>query len=111
MMLVTRNTDPRHANEIRVVDGVVTAFDKAHADSGLEFLNYGVTCMRREALSVIAPGEPCSEDVFYGALIARGWLRAYVTDMPAIEIGRALGLDAFRALVEAGEVAAPGVPV
>lgn len=109
MMLISRNTDPQHRNEVRVEDGVITAFDKVSAGPAFEFLNYGVTFMRRDALAVIAPGAPCTEDVFYGALIARGWLRAYVTDAPIIEIGRAPGLEAFRRLVEAGVVATPEV--
>ncbi len=110
MMLVSRKTEPQHANEIRVEDGMITSFDKSHAGPQFEFFNYGVTFMRREALFVIAPGQPCTADEFYGALIARRWLLAHVTTAPVVEVGRPPGLEAFRRLVEAGVVAAPDAP-
>ena len=107
MMLVCRNRDPQHPNEIRVEDGVITVFDKSNAGPDFEFLNYGVTFMRRSVLASVPAGVPCTEDDLYGGLAARRLLRAYETAAPIIEIGRPQGLEAFERLVARGDVPAP----
>lgn len=95
MVAVTRNRDPHHRNEVRVEARLVTAFDKPHAGPGFQFLNYGVTFMRREALARVPAGGGWTEHNLYRSLIAEHSLRAYETDAPVLEIGRPKGLRRF----------------
>jgi NDP-sugar pyrophosphorylase family protein len=80
--------------------GLVTRYDKAAADTGLEtgleYVEAGVSCFRREVLDLIPPEGPVSfEQCCFPRLIARRQLAALPTSQRFYDIGT---LERLRAI-------------
>ena len=95
VMAVFRNEGRFGKSDIIAKDGLVTAYDKKETRPGMVWVNFGVTALRREALSRVEPGRFCDEVSFYGGLVAERQLVAYETFDRFYEIGSPEGLREF----------------
>lgn len=100
-MAVLHNHDRYGPSDLRVVDGVVEEYDKQRHRPDLDWVNFGVSALRREALRLVQPDHFCDEETFYRKLIARRQLGAYEVRNRFYEIGSPAGLEQFREFVAA----------
>jgi len=99
IMSVYRNENRFGRSDIVVKGGAVILYDKKNRVEGMDWINYGVTALRREALAVIPEGEYCDEETFYGALIKRKELLAFEVKERFYEIGTPASLSEFEAFL------------
>jgi N-acetyl-alpha-D-muramate 1-phosphate uridylyltransferase len=94
-MAVYKNEGRFGRSDIIAKNGFVVAYDKTRSLSGMLWVNFGVSALKKEALSEVEPGRYCDEETFYGALIKRKQLVSYQTYDRFYEIGSPQGLDEF----------------
>ena len=104
LMVVYRNCDQLDRSNVIVEGDLVKVYDKEGCTPGMEYINYGVSVLRKEALSLIPPGRPFTQEDFYQLLIGQEQLLAFETRQRFYEIGSRHGLDEFRGLVAAGGI-------
>jgi len=100
VMSVYRNENRYGKSDIIVEGGAVVRYDKKDRVQGMDWINYGVTALRKEALHLIPKGEFCDEEAFYGSLIKRKELRAFEVRERFYEIGTTESLSEFEAYIE-----------
>ena len=102
MMVVYRNENRLESSNI-VVDGeFVAVYDKQRRLPGMNWINFGVSLLRKEALQLVPAGVPYSQEAWCQDLIARRQLLAYETAQRFYEIGSPHGLAEFERLTAAG---------
>jgi len=99
VMAVYRNENRFGRSDVVVKEGAVIRYDKKNRAEGMDWINYGVTALRREALDLIPADQFCDEETFYGALIVRRELLALVVQERFYEIGTPASLSEFEAFV------------
>ena len=102
VMVVFRNEDRYDRSNVIVEDGLVKVYDKQRRLSGMDHINYGVSLLHRESLTLVPAGVPYSQEEWYQRLIERGELLAFETEQRFYEIGSPRGLEEFEELVAAG---------
>jgi NDP-sugar pyrophosphorylase family protein len=102
LMVVYRNADRYERSNVIVNDGRVVVYDKEGTTSGMEYINYGLSVLRKEALRFVLAGRPSSQEELYRLLIEHGELLAWQATNRFYEIGSRQGLAEFRSLVDAG---------
>jgi len=102
LMVVYRNENRYARSNVVVEGGMVKVYDKERWWPGMDWINFGVSLLRREALALVPAGVPYSQEEWYQQLIERGELLAYETGQRFYEIGSPQGLEEFRRLVEEG---------
>jgi len=95
VMAVFRNENRYGPSDLVVEGGMVVRYDKKNRVAGMDWINFGVSALRREALGVIPTGRACGEEEFYGALIARRELLAFQVKDRFYEIGTPASLAEF----------------
>jgi len=95
MMSVLENHDEFGRSDIAVKNGMVTKYDKNGSDPKMIWINFGATLLKKEALDLIPSGVEVGEERFYGALIAKRELAAFITIGRFYEIGTVRGLREF----------------
>ena len=98
-MAIYKNEERFGKSDVIAKGGLVTAYDKKRALPGMDWINFGVTAMRKEALAGVEAGKFCDEETFYGDLIERNQLAAYETHDRFYEIGTERSLAEFREFV------------
>lgn len=104
MMVVLQNENRFERSNLVVKDGYVLVYDKLHGHPGMNYINFGVCLLRREALARIPPNEAYSQEQWFQQFIDEGRLAAFETGDRFYEIGSPDGLEEFRRLVAAGEL-------
>jgi MurNAc alpha-1-phosphate uridylyltransferase len=94
-MAVLHNYDEYGPSDLLVADGLVKEYDKKHLRPGLEWVNFGVSALRRQALQLVQPHGFCDEEAFYGQLIAQRQLIAFDVKDRFYEIGNPSSLEQF----------------
>jgi len=114
VMAVYRNDDRFGKSDVIVQEGAVAKYDKKSRAEGMNWINYGVTALRREALALIPEGRFCDEETFYGSLIERKQLLAFQVTERFYEIGTPASLSEFEAFIggqaKASQGLQPGQP-
>ena len=105
LMVVYRNADRYERSNVIVRDGRVAVYDKEGRTPAMEYINYGLSVLRKEALGLVPAGRPFSQEELYRLLIERGELLAWETKRRFYEIGSRQGLAEFRELVASGGLA------
>lgn len=95
MMAVYHNMNRHGHSDLEVEDGAVVRYDKKAAGRGLEWINFGVSALRREALERVPEGVEFGEEEFYGDLIKRDELAAFPVRHRFYEIGNPTSLNEF----------------
>ena len=94
-MAVLRNYHEYGPSDLLVEDGIVRGYDKKRVRPDLEWVNFGVSALRRAALQLVEPHQFCDEPTFYGQLIAQRQLAAFEVKDRFYEIGSPSGLAQF----------------
>jgi len=95
VMVVYKNFDRFNRSNVVVEQGFVKAYDKSKKEPGMVYIDYGLSALRKEALSII-PGETVMDlECFYKALINTRQLLAYEATKRFFEIGSPAGLSDF----------------
>ena len=95
VMAVYENNNLYGKSDVVVKDGYVTDYDKAEWSDGMVWVNFGVTALRKGALSLIPPAREYGEEDFYRELIARKELLAFQVSERFYEIGSPRALKEF----------------
>jgi NDP-sugar pyrophosphorylase family protein len=95
-MAVLHNCHQYGPSDLLVEDSIVKEYDKKRRRPELEWVNFGVSSLRREALQFVEPHRFCDEETFYGHLIAQRQLLAFEVKDRFYEIGSPAGLEQFR---------------
>ena len=104
LMVVYRNRNHLDRSNVIVDGGLIKVYDKEGRTPGMEYINYGVSVLRKEAAGLIPPDRPCTQEEFYQLLIGQEQLLAFETQQRFYEIGSPHGLDEFRRLVAVGDI-------
>ena len=100
-MAVLHNCHEYGPSDLLVEEGIVKEYDKKHHRRELEWVNFGVSALRRQALQLVKPQQFCDEETFYGQLIAQRQLTAFEVKDRFYEIGNPAGLEQFRQFIAA----------
>jgi MurNAc alpha-1-phosphate uridylyltransferase len=95
VMAVFKNENRFGNSDVAIERGMVVRYEKKNQAPGLQWINFGVTALRRGALTLIPPGRPCGEEEFYGRLIERQKLAAFQVAERFYEIGTPSSLAEF----------------
>lgn len=98
-MAVLHNYHEYGPSDLLVTDGIVREYDKKQPRPELEWVNFGVSALRRQALQLVEPHRFCDEEAFYGQLVAQRQLIAFEVKDRFYEIGSLPGLEQFRNLI------------
>jgi MurNAc alpha-1-phosphate uridylyltransferase len=104
LMVVYRNCNQLDRSNVIVEGDLVRVYDKEGRTPGMDYINYGVSVLRKEALSLIPTDRPYTQEEFYQSLIEQGQLLAFETHQRFYEVGSPHGLEEFRGLVAAGGI-------
>jgi NDP-sugar pyrophosphorylase family protein len=111
LMVVFKN-DGRWDRSNVVLDGeYVRVYDKQYTNSGMRYIDFGVSLFRRTAFQGVPEGVPVDLNDINQRLIAEKQLLAYETRDRFYEIGSAAGLREFETLFRAGAIAHPEAAV
>ncbi len=92
MMVVYRNRNQRVPSNVKLEQGRVAVYDKWQEDPAKEYIDEGLTCLKREVLERVPPGRPFAIEEVFRDLAAEGLLAAYETSQPFYEIGTPAGI-------------------
>lgn len=106
LMVVYKNRNRYDRSNVVVTGRYVSAYDKHRALPGMEYIDFGVSILRREALRLVPPGLAVPLEELYSRLIPRQQLLAYRAWRRFYEIGSPRGLSEFDARVRAGRIKA-----
>ena len=70
----------------------------------MDWINFGVTALKKEALGSVEAGRICDEPTFYGRLIAQNQLRAFEVGERVYEIGSERSLREFADALREGQL-------
>ena len=99
VMAVYRNENRFGKSDLVVKDGSILRYDKKASAEGMDWINFGVTALRREALDLIPENQFFDEEAFYGALAERKELLAFEVKERFYEIGTPESLSEFEEFV------------
>jgi NDP-sugar pyrophosphorylase family protein len=102
VMSVYRNEGRYGRSDVVVEGGFVVVYDKAGRAPGMDWINFGVTALKKEALAAVEPGRVWDETAFYGGLARARQLRAFEVKERFYEIGTPASLEEFAAFVRGG---------
>jgi len=105
LMVVWKNVDRFERSNVMVEGNLVTAYNKDQKSSNMDYINYGLSVLRKEALAFMPAGRPFSQEEFYQILIDQRELLAFEVEQRFYEIGSPKGLEEFGMLVASGGVA------
>jgi NDP-sugar pyrophosphorylase family protein len=100
VMSVYRNENRFGKSDIVIKGDAVVRYDKKKRAEGMDWINYGVTALRKGALALIPEGVFWDEEAFYGSLIERKELLAFEVRKRFYEIGTPASLSEFEAFIE-----------
>ena len=101
-MAVYQNHDRYGTSDVVVDRGHVVRYNKKGRQEGMVWVNFGVTALARQALSLISEGTRVGEEEFYGELIRREELIAFIVDNRFYEIGTPASLREFEQFISGG---------
>ena len=100
VMAVMHNRNRWGKSDVDVRDGYVVAYSK-HSEKGLEWINYGVFALRKEALGLARSGD---EEEFFNELISRRKLLAFKVSKRFYDVGSPESLREFKKLIASTKV-------
>ena len=99
LMVVYKNRDRYERSNVVIKGPFVAAYDKHNRLPGMEYVDFGVSILRRETLQQVRPGRVSSLEELYAGLITQQQLLAYRARHRFYEIGSPRGLSEFEARV------------
>jgi len=99
LMTVYENHNRYGKSDVVVREGHVVRYDKEGRHRGMDWVNFGVSALRKRALALVPSGRECFEDEFYGELIKRDELLAFPVEERFYEIGSPAALREFERFI------------
>lgn len=99
MMLVFENRNKFGKSDVEVEDGFITNYDKKVQTSNMNYINYGVTALRKESLKLVLRGQEFGEQEFFRSLIEKHELLAQIVSDRFYEIGTKDSLAEFEEFI------------
>jgi NDP-sugar pyrophosphorylase family protein len=99
VMAVYENHGRYGRSDVVVRDGRVVRYDKKGQGDGMSWVNFGVSALRKRALTLVPSGRECGEEEFYGELIKRDELLAFPVEERFYEIGTPDSLKEFERFI------------
>ena len=99
LMTVYKNHDRYGKSDVVVSRGHVVRYDKKGRGKGMDWVNFGVSALRKRALALVPSGKECDEEEFYGELIKRDELLAFPVEERFYEIGSSSALREFERFI------------
>jgi N-acetyl-alpha-D-muramate 1-phosphate uridylyltransferase len=101
LMTIFRNANRWDRSNVEFHDGEIWRYDKTTPTASIQYIDYGLGCVRSEALSAFAPaGHSFDLALFYQAMLERRQLAAYEVKERFYEIGSPAGLAETAALLQ-----------
>jgi N-acetyl-alpha-D-muramate 1-phosphate uridylyltransferase len=97
VMAVLENHNEYGRSDVAVSGGRIVRYDKK--GGGMDWVNFGISALRKRALALIPPAMECGEEEFYGELIKREELLAFPVAERFYEIGTPASLKEFEGFI------------
>lgn len=98
-MTVYENHNRYGKSDVVVRGGHVVRYDKEGQGRNMDWVNFGVSALKKRALALIPSGKECSEEEFYWELIRRNELLAFPVEERFYEIGSPEALREFERFI------------
>ena len=105
LMLVHRNQNQWDKSNVVLENGYVKVYDKKNSLPEMEYIDAGLSLLKKEAVREIPPNQFYDLADLYQTLAGRKLLRAYEIQQRFYEVGSPAGLKEFASLVEQGGLA------
>jgi NDP-sugar pyrophosphorylase family protein len=102
LMLVHRNQNQWDQSNVVLENGYVKIYDKKNTLPEMEYIDAGLSILKKEVIREIPPNQFYDLADFYQALARRKLLKAYEIQQRFYEVGSPAGLKEFASLVEQG---------
>jgi MurNAc alpha-1-phosphate uridylyltransferase len=103
LMVVYKNQNRFDKSNISIEDGLVRVYDKNLKGENLEYIDAGLSILKKEVLNLVPEDEPYDLQDLYKILVSEEEMLAYEVRERFYQIGSFEGLEEFKNLVERGE--------
>ncbi|HVP37005.1 MAG TPA: sugar phosphate nucleotidyltransferase [Terriglobales bacterium] len=103
LMVTYKNQNRFDKSNILIEEGLVKVYDKTFEGGKLEYIDAGLSILKKEVLNLVPEDEPYNLEGLYGALISEEEMSAFEIRQRFYQIGSFEGLEEFKNLVEKGE--------
>lgn len=93
LMTVFRNEGRWDSSNVLLKEGRILAYDKRHPTMDMQYIDYGLGVLRKEAFDEVPPDRPYDLADVYRALVAHGELVGFQIPQRFYEIGSPAGLE------------------
>lgn len=104
MMVVLKNTNRYGRSNTVVQNERVTFYSKTENAPGMEYIEFGVTFMNKQALDVLSDHYPIDLEILYRKIISKNQMAALEVKQRIYDIGSPEGLRDFSDLVASGQI-------
>lgn len=103
LMVAYRNQNRFDKSNLLIRDGMIKLYDKTLQGENLEYIDAGLSILKKEVLNLVPEEEPYDLEELYRTLISEEEMSAYEVKQRFYQIGSFEGLEEFKNLVEKGE--------
>jgi NDP-sugar pyrophosphorylase family protein len=103
LMVAYRNQNRFDKSNLLTQDGMIKLYDKTLRGEKLEYIDAGLSILKKEVLNLVPEEEPYDLEELYRTLISEEEMSAFEVKQRFYQIGSFEGLEEFKNLVEKGE--------
>ncbi len=103
LMVAYKNQNRFDQSNLLISQGLVKVYDKTLRGENLEYIDAGLSILKKEVLNLIPEDEPYDLQELYRTLISEEEMSAYEAKQRFYQIGSFEGFEEFKNLVEKGE--------
>lgn len=103
LMVAYKNQNRFDKSNILISEGLIKLYDKTLRGENLEYIDAGLSILKKEVLNLVPDDEPYDLEELYRTLISEEEMSAYEVKQRFYQIGSFEGLEEFKNLVEKGE--------
>lgn len=102
LMTVYKNQNRFDKSNVIIQDGLVKVYDKPLEGKKFEYIDAGLSILRKEVLNLVPEDEPYDLQELYKILVSEEEMSAYEVEQRFYQIGSFEGLKEFKELVQMG---------
>jgi len=103
LMVAYKNQNRFDKSNILINEGLIKLYDKTLQGENLEYIDAGLSILKKEVLNLVPEEEPYDLEELYRTLISEEEMSAFEVKQRFYQIGSFEGLEEFKNLVEKGE--------
>lgn len=103
LMTVFKNENRFDNSNVKITGDLVSHYDKNSNDPSVQYIDYGLSMMKKDVLKNISAGQVYPLENLYKMLVANGQMHAYEVHQPFYEIGSAEGIESFERYIDNGK--------